>query len=291
MSENFDSKLLTALYDISDFASSFTGNLEEDKIWSRLLDKLCVALDAEAASYFTYIPTTGYLLPIHAIGPRADEIKEVTVHVKTGVIGWVVLHREPVVVGDVHKDSRFLKDVDQVIGFETKTVIAIPILENLELVGVIELINKVSGPFTQEDLRFVRTACDIVGLGIRHLKLGSVIEKVTLRNATILENLTGGFIAIDLHGRVIILNPAAKRILDLPEAVKMNLPADQTLTTAPAFAKILLETISNRRSVRRQEMNWAHGERRRVIGYSTILLKDTRGEVTGAGITFQDITP
>lgn len=291
MSENLEPKLLTALYDISDFASTLNGNADEDKIWSRLLDKLSVALDAEAASYFTYVPTTGYLLPIHAIGPRANEIKEVTVHVKTGVIGWVVLHREPVVVSDVQKDSRFFKEVDQVTGFSTKTVIAIPILENLELVGVIELINKTHGSFTQDDLRFVRAACEIVGMGIRHLKLESVVEKVTVRNATILENLTGGFIAIDLHGRVIILNPAAKRILDLPGTVKMNLPADQTLTTAIDFAKILTETLSNQHPVKRQELHWARGDQRRVIGYSTILLKDTRGEVTGAGITFQDITP
>lgn len=286
-----EARFLKALYEISDFASSLGSSAEEDKVWSRLLDKITVALNAEAASYFTFVPTTGYLLPVHSIGPRSGELKEITIDVKTGIIGWAALHREPVVVLDVGKDPRFLKDVDQITGFETKTVIAIPLLENLTLSGVMEFINRADGPFSEKDFDFVQASCRIVGVAVRHLKLESVVQKVTLRNAAILENLTGGFIAVDLHGRVIILNPAAKRILGLAQDAKLNLPLEQTLPAALDLARVIAETLSRRQAVKRQEIQIDLDGKKRVIGYSTMILQDTRGVMTGAAITFQDITP
>lgn len=109
--------------------------------------------------------------------------------------------------------------------------------------------------------------------------------------SAILENLTGGFIAIDVEGKIMILNPAARRILDLPEGLNLDLPAEQALIGATDFAKILLDTLATRSPVKRHEISWLHGNRRRLIGYGTMVLKDSRSRLMGVAITFQDITP
>jgi PAS domain-containing protein len=109
--------------------------------------------------------------------------------------------------------------------------------------------------------------------------------------AAILENLTGGFIAIDEERRIMILNPAARRILELPEGLNLDLPVEQALIGAPDFAKILLDTLATRSPIKRHEINWLHGNRRRLIGYGTMVLKDSQSRLMGVAITFQDITP
>ncbi len=109
--------------------------------------------------------------------------------------------------------------------------------------------------------------------------------------SAILENLTGGFIAIDETKRIMILNPAARRILDLPEGLNLDLSVDQVLMGAPDFAKILLDTLATRNPIKRSEISWLHGNRRHLIGYGTMVLRDAQSRLMGAAITFQDITP
>lgn len=280
---------LDALLDILHFCFELRDG--DEKAWSRLVDKLAAAFDAEAATYYRFDPAKRHLVPRHAIGPGADDLKGTPVDIRTGIAGWAASHREPLLVEDAYQDPRFLREVDGVTGFRTKTVLALPLLDKHELVGVVQLFNKAAGPFDAGDLRLAQAAARAVELALARLKLEATVETVTARNASILENLTGGFVAVDLHGRTILCNPAARRILGLPAELKLNLPIEQTLVAAPRLADALLDTLASRKTVRRMELSWSSRGEERLIGYSTILIQDTRGELTGAGVTFQDITP
>jgi len=113
---------------------------------------------------------------------------------------------------------------------------------------------------------------------------------VTAHNASILENLGGGFVAVDIHGRVMLCNPAAKKILGLHADLPMNQPVDATLIMIPEMAEILMDTLVKKETVKRQDLWWKNKGESRVLGYSTLLIQDPHGQVVGAGITFQDIT-
>ena len=160
----------------------------------------------------------------------------------------------------------------------------------MELSGVIELINKRSGPFSEADLAFVQAACSACAIALRAIRLESTVDKVTAHNASILDNLGGGFVAVDVHGRVMLCNPAAKKILGLAPDLPMNQPADATLLMIPELADILMDTLVKKETVKRQDLWWKHKGQTRVLGYSTLLIQDPHGQVVGAGATFQDIT-
>ena len=59
---------------------------------------------------------------------------------------------------------------DRLTGFKTKTVLAVPLLDRLELVGVLELFNKRSGPFNERDLRLAEAACQAAATALRSIK-------------------------------------------------------------------------------------------------------------------------
>jgi PAS domain S-box-containing protein len=279
---------LQALYDILDFGAQLK-DADDDKVWGRLLDKLSVALDCEAGTYYSFLPAKKQLLPRYAIGPNAEDLKGTPVDLRTGLCGWVATHREPLLIEDAYQDERFLREVDAVTGFKTRNCLCVPLIDRLELTGVIQLLNK-RAPLTPEDLKFVEAACRLTALALRAMRLEATVDKVTARNASIIENLGGGFIAVDTHGRVILCNPAARRILGLAPEAPINQPAEQLLMHAPKISDVLMDTLATRKTVKRQDLDWTYRGETRKLGYSTILIQDPQGEITGAGITFQDLT-
>lgn len=280
---------LLALYDVVDFCSQLKEG-DDDKVWARIVDKLSVALDCEAATYYSYSPGPKHLIPRYAIGPRAGDLKGTPVDIRTGLCGWVAQRREPLLIPDCYADSRFLREVDNLTGFKTRDCLCVPLFDRLELAGVVQLLNKRVGVFSREDLKLVETCARVTATALRVIKLEATVDKVTARNASIIENLGGGFMAIDTHGRLILCNPAAKRILGLPPDLKMNQPAEQALLHCPKVSDILLDTLATRKTAKRQEFEWSFKGETRTLGYTTILIQDPQGELSGAGITFQDIT-
>ena len=279
---------LKALLDILEFSAQLK-DADEDKVWGRLLDKLTVALDCEAATYYSYLPAKKQLMPLYAVGPKAEDLKGTAVDLRTGISGWVATHREPVLIEDAYADARFLREVDAVTGFKTRNCLCLPLIDRLELTGVIQLLNLRAAP-TQDDLRFAEAACRLTSLALRAMKLEATVDKVTARNASIIENLGGGFIAVDTHGRIILCNPAARRILNLPLDMPLNQPAESVLIHALKISDILMDTLASRKTVKRQDLAWEFRGETRLLGYSTIMIQDPQGEITGAGITFQDLT-
>jgi PAS domain S-box-containing protein len=263
---------------------------DDDRVWSRVTDKLAAALDCEAATYFVYLPKGDQLVARAALGTSGKLVAARSIPTGRGLCGWVAKYREPLVIDDAHADARFLKDFDAATGFKTGRVLAVPLFDRLELAGVLELINKRAGPFDASDLALVQAACQAASLTLRALRLESTVDKVTAHNASILENLGGGFVAIDAHGRLMLCNPSAKKLLDLPDDLAMGLPVDQSLIAIPEMGEILMDTLVKKETVKRQDLWWKRDGRIRVLGYSTLLIQDPRGQVVGAGITFQDIT-
>lgn len=289
MTTPLESGALPALYDILDFLSQLRDT-DEDRVWSRIVEKLAVAVGTEAASYYTFLPKRRQLIALYSLGESAKQLSGVPIEIGTGICGWVAKHREPTIVLDPYGDQRFLKAIDEKTGFKTRNILAVPLNDRLELVGVIELINKRAGAFSPEDLHFVEAACRMTALALRCFRLEATVDKVTSNNASILENLGGGFLAIDMHGRLILCNPSARRILGISPDLPLNLPVEQALRDIPEMAEILANAASTRQTVKRQELRWKRDGVERVLGYSTIMIQDPQGNVSGAGITFQDIT-
>jgi len=176
MSSSLPEKRLAALYELLDFHARLK-NADEGKVWARVVDKLAVALDAEAATYFSYLPAKRHLIPRYALGGFASFVTACAIDAATGVCGWVARHRKPALVDDAHRDERFFKDVDGLTGFKTRSVLAVPLIERREVTGVIELLNKRSGPFTAEDLRFALAACRATATVLRALRLEGAVTR------------------------------------------------------------------------------------------------------------------
>ena len=106
-----------------------------------------------------------------------------------------------------------------------------------------------------------------------------------------LDNLTGGFLSVDLQGAVVYLNPMAGRILHLADLkVLVGKPYTGALAEFPALCEVVREALRTHKTVHRAEVSVCHGDKPMVIGYSTLQVRNPHGEYLGTGIIFQDLT-
>jgi signal transduction histidine kinase len=106
---------------------------------------------AEAASILLYDDTARQLYFQVATNIDEPTMRGLVVPLEKSIAGWIVTNRKSVRIDDAHKDLRFFSDVEQTVGYETKSLLGIPLITKNKVVGVLEVINKKRGRFTDPD--------------------------------------------------------------------------------------------------------------------------------------------
>jgi GAF domain-containing protein len=72
----------------------------------------------------------------------------------TGVAGWVLATRTPLVIEDVGRDPRFAKDVAEDTGYVPEGLMAVPLLADERALGVLEVLDR-QAKFTLEEMELL----------------------------------------------------------------------------------------------------------------------------------------
>ena len=126
-----------------------------DALMSYILEAAMKLIECESSSLLLAQKGGDSLRFAVALGPKGAEAKNIVVG-KNSLAGWVARHKKPLLLNDANKDERFFDRVQNKTGYITNTMIALPMTNGDEFIGVIELINKTGGRhFTQEDLELM----------------------------------------------------------------------------------------------------------------------------------------
>lgn len=106
---------------------------------------------AEAASILLYDDTSRQLYFQVATNIDEPTMRGLVVPLEKSIAGWIVTNRKSVRIDDAHKDLRFFSDVEQTVGYSTKSLLGIPLITKNKVVGVLEVLNKKRGKFTDPD--------------------------------------------------------------------------------------------------------------------------------------------
>ena len=111
-------------------------------------------MQADRASLFLVEPLSGDLWSKVAQG---EEHSEIRIPAGTGVAGWVVQHDQWVNIPEAYEDERFNRDIDQRTGYRTRSILCGPVKDlRGTTIGVIQVINKRDGVFTEHDVALFR---------------------------------------------------------------------------------------------------------------------------------------
>jgi GAF domain-containing protein len=97
---------------------------------------------AEAASIFLLDEETDELVFEAIAGYGADTLLGQRFPSSTGIAGWVLVTRQPLVIEDVTEDPRFAKDFAEGTGYVPKGLMAAPLLYEDRALGVLEVLDR-----------------------------------------------------------------------------------------------------------------------------------------------------
>lgn len=148
-----DEARVRRLEEILRAAALLNSTLNLPMLLQRLMDTATRLTQTEASSILMVDRKTGELRFEAATGIKSHELQAIRVPLEGSVAGWVFQHGQPLAISDTSRDGRFYRGVDEQTHFQTRSILAVPLVSRGVAIGVLEVLNKVGdAPFTDEDV-------------------------------------------------------------------------------------------------------------------------------------------
>lgn len=156
---------------INDVARTLSSTLQLDEVLTRIMEQVETLLNVEAGSLLLTDQTTGELVFQIALGDKADEVKPFRIPKGEGIAGEVALTGTPLMIANVDQDKRHFKKLDQTTNFLTRNILCVPLVLYDQIIGVLEVMNKREGNFTQTDLELLSSIASYAAIAIQNARL------------------------------------------------------------------------------------------------------------------------
>ncbi len=184
-------RVVQALYRVHRLIGVIT---DSDALLARIAEESRSVAQAEASALILFDEKTQELYFHVALGESGDQEtlkEEVRLKLGQGIAGVAAESRTSINVEDAGKDGRFYRAADAATQFQTRNLLAVPMLDHDKLVGVLEVVNKISAPaFTTLDMRVMEMFAAEAAVSIVNARLISELVRKE-RLAAIGQAVTG----------------------------------------------------------------------------------------------------
>jgi GAF domain-containing protein len=143
-------------------AAVAAGVLGAEKSYAELLKSIVEVAQAifraKASSIFLLDEAADELVFEAVAGEGSDSLIGRRFPSSTGIAGFVLVSRQPIVIEDVLADPRFSRETAESTGFVPKGLMAVPLLHEERALGVLEVLDRPS------DAHFTLAEMDLLGL-------------------------------------------------------------------------------------------------------------------------------
>lgn len=134
-----------------EISRDLASTLDLDTLLDDIVRAAADITHAEAASILLYDDTARQLYFQVATNIDEPTMRGLVVPLDKSIAGWIVLNHKSLRIDEASKDSRHFSDVDNNLGSATKSLLGIPLITKNKIVGVLEVVNKKRGRFTDPD--------------------------------------------------------------------------------------------------------------------------------------------
>ena len=140
-------------------AAGVLGSEEQFRgLLQSIVDVARAIFRAKASSILLLDEQTDELVFEAAADPQAEALLGKRFPSSTGIAGFVLVSRQPLVIEDVLADPRFSKETAESTGFVPKGLMAVPLLHEERALGVLEVLDR------PKDSRFTLAEMELLGL-------------------------------------------------------------------------------------------------------------------------------
>jgi len=155
-------------------AQLLTSTLDLNQVIQQLVRTISELLDTEGSSVWLWDEGSGSSLTcvgIYSHGQSITPDSILQLKPGQGIAGWVAQNGKSARTGNVKADARFTRDVDDKTGFDTQSLLAVPLQAHNTTIGVLELVNKRYGPFNESDCVIAETLAASAAIAIENARL------------------------------------------------------------------------------------------------------------------------
>ncbi|MGD2104512.1 MAG: ATP-binding protein [Anaerolineae bacterium] len=160
---------LAALVDINRIV---TSSLDLDEVLESTMEGIREIMQVEAGSLVLLDEESGQLTYRKMLSPVHGWVAGRPVEPDQGLAGHVIASGEAKLVNDVERDPHFSGEPGaEMGGVVPEAVLCVPLMVRESRIGAIELINKLDGPFDEQDLALLKAMAASVAVAVENANL------------------------------------------------------------------------------------------------------------------------
>ena len=126
-------------------------------------------------------PKTGDMVFTKVVGSHKKFLEGKRLSRGEGIAGHILASGTPLIVDNVAKDPRFSSKMDRLTGFQTKSIIGVPLKTNDKIFGVLEMVNKLNGgAFTTLELQVLSSIAEYAAIAIERSYFNQALKRLAL---------------------------------------------------------------------------------------------------------------
>lgn len=249
--------------------SSINSTLDLDQLLTHLMESATKVMKARDSSLMLLDERTNELVFKIALGEKGSQVQEFRLRMGQGIAGQVALTGEPIVVSDASKDTRFERSIDMATGFETKSIMCVPIELRGKVVGVIEVLNAgYSGPLSEEDLDIFSAFASAAGVALQNARLFSAIQHSFEH---ICDLLKSGALMTDENGELVMINSIARKLLGFGDTDPVTIQNVGELKSDKNIASLLQTAFEQAKSFEEEIVLGGKGGKRIKVDIAPVI--------------------
>jgi signal transduction histidine kinase len=163
---------------LNDIARTLSSTLQFKEVLTRTTEGINKLLKVEVGFLFLIDALTGDLMFQRALGKRAKEVKPFRVPRGKDIAGRVALTGKPLLLREADLNQHRLHELEQQLNLPIRNLLCVPLISHEQVIGVLEIINKEDGDFTQSDLELLSSIASYAAIAIENARLHqNVLDK------------------------------------------------------------------------------------------------------------------
>ena len=156
---------------LNQIATAITSSMELDEILSTTLQGMRNLLNVEIGSLFLLHPAGDRLRLRKSLAKSREWTSAHEVPLGQGLVGHAAASRHPILANEAPTHPHYHSNYDTAAETAVESALVVPLMVKGSLIGVLEAINKVGGPFSQDDLDLLLSMAGSVAVALDNARL------------------------------------------------------------------------------------------------------------------------
>jgi signal transduction histidine kinase len=175
------------------------STLEQSPLLDIIVQVATQVTDTGSASVMLVDEQTGELRFAAVAGQESAHVKPIVVPMDGSIAGTVVKENKSLLIRDAQSDPRWFQSADEISGYVTRSIIAVPMQLHGKVIGVMEAVNKRSGvEMSWDDVEILSKIATQAAIAINNARMLAELQ-AAYDELNELDRMKSEFISIAAH--------------------------------------------------------------------------------------------